>query len=77
MLSFCHAPQRVSQIVTTCCVLRNICRRNGLVFLNDFDPVNEQFSVKDRRVDSRGGRGGPDLPKNMHWGGPKSKGPPQ
>ena len=30
-----------------------------------------------RRVDSRGGRGGPDPPKDRHWGGPKSKGPPQ
>ena len=27
-----------------------------------------------RRVDSRGG---PDPPKDMHWGGPNSEGPPQ
>ena len=30
-----------------------------------------------RRIDSRGGRGvRTPGPKNMHWGGPKSKGPP-
>ena len=34
----------------------------------------DQCSATFRRVDSRGG---PDPTKDMHWGGPKSKGPPQ
>ena len=43
----CYAPQRVLKIVVTCCVLHNICRRNGLVFSNDFDSVNERFSANE------------------------------
>ena len=32
--------------------------------------------VPARGVDSRGGRGGPDPPKNMHWGVQRVKDPP-
>ena len=43
----CYAHQKVSKIAMTCCVLHNICRRNGLAFSHNFDPVNEQFSVNE------------------------------
>ena len=43
----CYAPRRVSKIIVTCCVLHNICRRNGLVFSNNFDRVNERFSANE------------------------------
>ena len=31
----------------TCRILHNICRRNRLVFSDDFGSVNEQFSVNE------------------------------
>ena len=45
--SLCYTPQRVSKIIMTCCVLHNICRRNGTPILGPNSPIAQLINNDD------------------------------